>query len=1200
MSRTSRGRAVLNGLVATAAASLAFAASAGATTITVNTTDDDGTLGDCELREAITAANNNTATDTCPAGQDDPVRDVIKFSIGAVGSPHTITPGTTAPNFGNSLPTITNDALEIDGHNGAAVLPKIEIDGSAEGNADLILNTGADGSYIHHLALYDGPAEGIRVLGDNNLFQFLVIGLDLAGADHGNVGSGIGIQGAGNTIRDSVISANNSYGIEIFDDAQLSPSTGTTITGNRIGTGLAGAADLGNTLDGVSVLAASPELVAGTVIGGSTGLTPGGACSGDCNVISGNDSDGIEISLTTSATPLVGPVVRGNFIGADAAGTGDLGNSGAGLRLLGNIDGALVRDNVIAGNTGDGMDLAPGTVGGPSHSTIAANRIGVDAQGANPLPNGGRGIVLLASVFGNDGPMTANVIGGTTDPTPGGPCDGDCNVISGNTLDGVEIFRTFGGLITGTQLLGNYIGANTAGTGDVGNTQWGIVFGGVTATTIGSPAAPNVISGNDNSGVLIQANPAGGNLVQANRIGTTASGVGALANDDSGVEVFSGGNGVTVGGTAAGTGNTIANNVDAGVSVAGLSSPTASVPILGNSIHDNGGLGIDLMPDGLTTGVTANDGLGDPDAGGNGLQNFPVLDRVAVAGSATYVRGSLDSTASTSFRIEVYANSTPDPSGNGEGTELAGSFDVTTDATGHAQFSKQIAGTVAAGKSTTATATQLDGSGNPVLTSEFAANLAEACDITGTAGADTLTGTAASEVICGLDGNDTIVGVGGDDVVAGGAGADTASYAGAPSGVTVDLPAGTATGGAGSDTLVDIEAASGSSFGDQLTGLAAGSTLIGVGGSDSLTGGAGPDSLDGGDGNDTMTGAGAVDLLLGGGGTDTGSGGDGADTLNGGGGNDSLDGGTGNDTLFGDDDSDTLTGADGADTLNGGGGVDTGNGGAGNDAVTGGGSTDSLDGAAGNDTVDGEGSDDTLTGGAGTDTLHGSDGNDTLGGGDNDDTVDGGAGANSLDGGTGNDVLTGGEGADTGSGGDGDDTITGNDGDDMLAGGIGNDTVDGGLGNDDLAGDDGDDTVTGADGDDALSGGIGNDTVDGGTGNDDVAGGDGDDTVLGQSGDDDVTGGGGDDTVQSHGGRDDAEGGTGDDIVKAGGGDKDETRGQGGDDTVKGGGGEKDDVRGGGGKDKLDGGSGKKDECDGGGGKDHKPAHGCETEKSIP
>ena len=104
---------------------------------------------------------------------------------------------------------------------------------------------------------------------------------------------------------------------------------------------------------------------------------------------------------------------------------------------------------------------------------------------------------------------------------------------------------------------------------------------------------------------------------------------------------------------------------------------------------------------------------------------------------------------------------------------------MTTDATGHAAFVNEIAGTTAATRLATAAATELDGSGNPLRTSEFAANLAEGCDFIGTGADDVLTGTAASEVLCGFGGDDTITGAGGDDVIFGGGGTDTASYAGA-------------------------------------------------------------------------------------------------------------------------------------------------------------------------------------------------------------------------------------------------------------------------------------------------------------------------------------------------------------------------------------------------------------------------------------
>src|SRR3546814_8834206 len=66
------------------------------------------------------------------------------------------------------------------------------------------------------------------------------------------------------------------------------------------------------------------------------------------------------------------------------------------------------------------------------------------------------------------------------------------------------------------------------------------------------------------------------------------------------------------------------------------------------------------------------------------------------------------------------------------------------------------------------------------------------------------------------DGNDTLIGGSGADTLIGGAGSDTASYAGSSGGVTVDLAAGTGSGGdAQGDTLSGIENLTGSSQGDR-------------------------------------------------------------------------------------------------------------------------------------------------------------------------------------------------------------------------------------------------------------------------------------------------------------------------------------------------------------------------------------------------
>ena len=123
--------------------------------------------------------------------------------------------------------------------------------------------------------------------------------------------------------------------------------------------------------------------------------------------------------------------------------------------------------------------------------------------------------------------------------------------------------------------------------------------------------------------------------------------------------------------------------------------------IRANAIASNGGLGIDLE----NNGVTAND-LGDADGGGNGRQNFPVL-----AEASGGVTGTLNSTPGTTFRIELFANTACDASGNGEGATFLGATAVATDGAGNATIPLFAA---AAGQVVTATAT--DSSNN---TSEF-------------------------------------------------------------------------------------------------------------------------------------------------------------------------------------------------------------------------------------------------------------------------------------------------------------------------------------------------------------------------------------------------------------------------------------------------------------------------------------------------
>lgn len=136
----------------------------------------------------------------------------------------------------------------------------------------------------------------------------------------------------------------------------------------------------------------------------------------------------------------------------------------------------------------------------------------------------------------------------------------------------------------------------------------------------------------------------------------------------------------------------------------------------------------------------------------------------------------------------------------------------------------------------------------------------------GDAGVNRLTGGAGNDELYGKEGNDVLIGGLGADKLDGGAGVDTASYADATTGVTINLGAA---GPQAGDTLISIERLIGSRFNDRMTGDAGVNRLVGGAGNDTLSGLAGNDVLDGGAGNDALNGGAGADTMIGGAGDDT-------------------------------------------------------------------------------------------------------------------------------------------------------------------------------------------------------------------------------------------------------------------------------------------------------------------------------------------
>ena len=149
--------------------------------------------------------------------------------------------------------------------------------------------------------------------------------------------------------------------------------------------------------------------------------------------------------------------------------------------------------NISAGNT---------TVRGLSLTRWAVSGINVSTNGNNVFEANYIGLTPAGVVSGNANGLNLNApnnrVGGTTSTAR--------NVISGNNNNGVNIGGqvTNGVLVTtgaGSVVLGNYIGTNPAGTAAAAPVAGASgVRVSAADVTIGSPLAPNVISGNGDAG----------------------------------------------------------------------------------------------------------------------------------------------------------------------------------------------------------------------------------------------------------------------------------------------------------------------------------------------------------------------------------------------------------------------------------------------------------------------------------------------------------------------------------------------------------------------------------------------------------------------------------------------------------------------------------------------------------------------------
>lgn len=651
--------------------SLTFAA-----TITVNSNGDARVPADgsCDLMEAIDNSNldaDNTGGDcTAGLGVDD-----INFNIGA-GDAQVIT-------LVSSEVAITS-AVNIDGTTQPGVTPAscsprnlyVSVDGGGNTQKIFYFLVGSENSTVKGLNLYGTTVAAIDLATANITVLCNNIGTDLAGtavAPNVNQDNGIRFEtgtlshigGVGEVDR-NIISGNTNSGLSMFD------STGNFISGNYVGTDVTGTFAIPNGGIGIDLFNSDNNLI-------------GGSFAGEGNLVSGNNSIGVNINSSDLNT------LKGNSIGVNAAGTSEVHNAFDGINIFDSVNTVIggaalpTEMNIISGNLGNGINMNTA-----NNTTIQGNYIGLDFSGSLLIPNQYTGVNLYISnscIIGGANAGEGNVISGALNGSGINLNTSDLNVVKGNLLgvdvagtlaygnayDGISIFtgnsNIIGGPLPGERniisgnlgnglnmsdgnsniIQGNYIGTDITGTLALPNTYSGVNIGGGGGTrdlnVIGGnrlSGEGNVISANLQNGVSLYATT--NTTIRGNLVGLTADGLSGLGNTSSGLNANQS-NDMIIGGTVAGEGNVFSANLAAGMGV----SESGNVTIFGNYIGTdvNGTNDLGNTQDGVQGNQLTLSYIGGPNAGerniiaGNGDGPFS-SSGIILTGDSTgnFVRGN--------------------------------------------------------------------------------------------------------------------------------------------------------------------------------------------------------------------------------------------------------------------------------------------------------------------------------------------------------------------------------------------------------------------------------------------------------------------------------------------------------------------------------------------------------------------------------
>lgn len=492
---------------------LAWPSAAAAESFFVNTTADetDASLGDftcltgdgkCSLRAALEEANFSEGEFDSIIFEEEPFDG---------GSGSTIV-------LAESLPTVT-DPIFLDGQcerEPGVLGPCVGIDG-VPGTAGLTIEE-TEEVEIEGLAITGAEAGLVADESPRLRLRSSWFGV---GLDGGAVGNGAGIEltpgsngsriGGEGPEAGNLIANSTGIGLDVLGVRNV------RVLGNEFGVTPNGTQAAPNGTD-IAISSTPGSEASGNFVGTRVSATAAAtaACDGGCNLISGSESNGIDLGGDGGERlPAVTTTIAGNHIGLDAAGTGGVVNAGVGVLV-----GAAPQTVIGGSRTGDANRIVGGTAAvlagpGAPDLVVRGNHVGLAAApAASPPANG--------IVVDSEGLFTPAVEALILDNEVG--LDGGTGIAQ----------RGFGASIAGNRIFGAATGIRThvlgEGQGNLieANLVEGAAGAGILVENNGNEVIGNEIVGAGGAGIRVLGEPPFGN--SENKIG------GDVAGDENAIE----------------------------------------------------------------------------------------------------------------------------------------------------------------------------------------------------------------------------------------------------------------------------------------------------------------------------------------------------------------------------------------------------------------------------------------------------------------------------------------------------------------------------------------------------------------------------------------------------------------------------------------------------------------------------------------